>query len=156
MSSYSFCSRVPLLETGPRCKSRGPASKGLGFHRKELFRETSGYDQKTDAGAEMCTAVRQEHLADADLPQTGGSGHLAVGRPQRPAQAGRRGRPPRPEPVGTRHLFPTGGHHRQQLGSGIGRGRRQGAGRRNGLLPGQCAAGPRPEHQAQPAVRPQL
>ena len=44
----------------------------------------------------------------------------------------------------------------QQLGPRPGRGDRQSAGRGDRFLPRQCDPGPRPEHQAQPAVRPRF
>ena len=54
------------------------------------------------------------------------------------------------------HLLPHLGHRGQQLGPGAWRGCGRSHGRRSSGTGRVGAAGPRPEHQAQPAVRPQL
>ena len=104
----------------------------------------------------MRPAERRHGVHHPGAAGQGHPGHYPVGRPQRRAQAGRCSRPSGSEPQCACHLLPHLGHRCQQLGPRAGRGcgRSHGRGSRGTGRVG--AAGPRPEHQAQPPVRPQL
>ena len=104
----------------------------------------------------MCPAERRHGVHHPGAAGQGHPGHYPVRRPQRRAQAGGRRRPSGPEPQCARHLLPHLGHRGQQLGPGAWRGCGRSHGRRSSGTGRVGAAGPRPEHQAQPAVRSEL